>query len=115
MWANSGKVFCQSNGAALSPQSVSKRFCAIVAAQDLPLIRLHGPRHGAASLMLAAGVDMKVVQETLGHSSIVLTSNTYTGVYPDVAQAAAEAAARGSWLVHNETRPKCRGSPTRYR
>ncbi len=43
--------------------------------------------------MLAAGVSMKTVQETLGHSSLVLTANTYTSVYPEVATAAAEAAA----------------------
>jgi site-specific recombinase XerD len=43
--------------------------------------------------MLAGGVSMKTVQETLGHSSLVLTANTYTSVYPEVATAAAEAAA----------------------
>ena len=37
---------------------------------------------------------MKTVQETLGHSSLVLTANTYTSVYPEVATAAAEAAVR---------------------
>ena len=87
------KVFCQANGAPLSPSAVSKRFRALVAEQDLPPIRLHDLRHGAASLLLAAGVSMKVVQETLGHSSVVLTANTYTSVYPDVAREAAEAAA----------------------
>jgi integrase len=64
----------------------------LVAAADLPPIRLHDLRHGAASLT-AAGVDLKVVQETLGHSSITLTSDTYTSVYPAVAAAAADAAA----------------------
>jgi integrase len=59
----------------------------------LPPIRLHDLRHGAASLMLAAGVDMKVVQETLGHSNVALTANTYTSIYPDLATAAAEATA----------------------
>jgi site-specific recombinase XerD len=44
--------------------------------------------------MLAAGVSMKTVQETLGHSNIALTANTYTSVYPEVATAAAEATAR---------------------
>ncbi len=39
------------------------------------LIGVHGG-DGAASLMLAAGVDRKVVQETLGHSSITITSDT---------------------------------------
>ncbi|MEV4365968.1 hypothetical protein AB0J71_02785 [Nonomuraea sp. NPDC049637] len=44
----------------------------------------------AASLMLAAGVDMKVVQETLGHTSSAFTADTHTSVYPQVATAAAE-------------------------
>ncbi|MFI9593775.1 tyrosine-type recombinase/integrase [Nonomuraea sp. NPDC052265] len=48
----------------------------------LPPIRLHDLRHGAASLMLAAGVEMKVVQETLGHTSSAFTADTYTSVYP---------------------------------
>ncbi|MFI7227437.1 tyrosine-type recombinase/integrase [Nonomuraea angiospora] len=56
----------------------------------LPPIWLHDLRHGAASLMLAAGVEMKVVQETLGHTSSAFTADTYTSVYPQVATAAAE-------------------------
>jgi integrase len=56
----------------------------------LPPIRLHDLRHGAASLALSAGVELKVVQELLGHSSIVLTADTYTSVLPDAAHAAAE-------------------------
>lgn len=47
----------------------------------------------AASLMLAASVPMKVAQETLGYSSIGLTTDTYTSMYPQVAIEAAEAAA----------------------
>ncbi|WP_312024966.1 tyrosine-type recombinase/integrase [Kibdelosporangium aridum] len=59
-----------------------------------PPVRLHDLRHGAATLALAAGADMKIVQEMLGHSSITITSDTYTSVLPQVAQDAAEAAAR---------------------
>ena len=40
---------------------------------------------------LAAGVPMKVVSELLGHSSMVITADTYTSVLPEVASAAAEA------------------------
>lgn len=43
--------------------------------------------------MLAAGVDLKVVQETLGHVSSTFTRDTYTSVYPEVARAAAESTA----------------------
>jgi hypothetical protein len=39
-------------------------------------------------------VDLKVVQDQLGHSSIVLTADTYVTVVPEVAHAAAEAVAR---------------------
>jgi hypothetical protein len=86
-------VFTRENGEPLHPASITDRFHELVTAVDLPPARLHDLRHGAASLMLAAGVDLKVVQETLGHSSLILTSDTYTSVYPAVAAAAADAAA----------------------
>jgi integrase len=83
-WVESGKVFTRDNGEALDPNTVSDRLERLILEADLPPIRLHDLRHGAASLMLAAGVDMKVVQETLGHSSLVLTANTYTYTYTSV-------------------------------
>jgi hypothetical protein len=55
-----------------------------------PPIRLHDLRHGAATLALAAGVDMKLVQHMLRHASITTTSDIYTTVLPEVARAAAE-------------------------
>ena len=44
----------------------------------LPPIRLHDLRHGAATLALASHTDLKVIQQMLGHSSIVTTADTYT-------------------------------------
>ena len=76
----------------------------------LPPVRLHDLRHGAATLALAAKVDLKVVQDMLGHSSIVLTADTYTSVLPDVARKAAEDVAtriiRAGCLVPGTTRPR---------
>ncbi|HEY0501773.1 MAG TPA: tyrosine-type recombinase/integrase, partial [Kutzneria sp.] len=60
----------------------------------LPPVRLHDLRHGAASLAHCAGVDLKTVQAQLGHSSIVLTADTYTSVLTDLLAYAAEATAR---------------------
>ena len=37
---------------------------------------LHGLRHGAASLMLAAGTDIALVLKRLGHSSVSITADT---------------------------------------
>ncbi|MGW7483223.1 tyrosine-type recombinase/integrase [Nonomuraea muscovyensis] len=59
----------------------------------LPPVRLHDLRHGAATIFLAAGHDMKVVQETLGLSSITIASDAYTSVLPDLARKSAEDAA----------------------
>lgn len=92
-WVDSGRVFTREDGSELHPASITDRFQAISASVNLPPIRLHDLRHGAASLMLAAGVDMKIVSETLGHSSLGITADTYTSVFPEVAAAAAEATA----------------------
>ncbi|GAA0284558.1 tyrosine-type recombinase/integrase [Actinomadura nitritigenes] len=59
----------------------------------LPPIRLHDLRHGAATLSLTAGVDMKVVSETLGHARSAFTADVYASVVPQVFKAAAEASA----------------------
>jgi integrase len=61
---------------------VTHTFRRLTAEADLPPIRLHDLRHGAASLSLAAGNELKTVQAMLGHSSIVLTADTYTSVCP---------------------------------
>ena len=38
---------------------------------------LHDLRHTQAILMLAAGVDLKVIQKRLGHRDFATTANTY--------------------------------------
>lgn len=89
-WADTNKVFTREDGSALHPASITDRFHELAEACGLPPIRLHDLRHGAASLMLAAGVPMKIVSETLGHSTTALSADTYSSVFPEVAAAAAE-------------------------
>ncbi len=57
-------------------------FRKVVAASDLPRIRLHDLRHTHATLMLQAGVPVKVVADRLGHADISMTLNTYAHVLP---------------------------------
>ncbi|MGI5204724.1 tyrosine-type recombinase/integrase [Spirillospora sp. CA-108201] len=87
---DSGYVFTNPSGDPLGPDRLSCIFRALIAEHGLLPIRLHDLRHGAAMLALAAGVELKVVQDMLGHSSIVLTADTYTSVLPEVAHRAAE-------------------------
>ena len=90
-WHNTGFVFTDIDGAGLHPDVATDTFQRIARGAGLPPIRLHDLRHTSASLALAAGVPMKVVSELLGHSSTVITADTYTSVLPEVATAAAEA------------------------
>jgi integrase len=92
-WAGTGLVFTHEDGSPLHPATVSNRFRRLAFEAGLPPVSLHSLRHGAATYALAAGVDVKVVQQRLGHSTSALTRDTYTSVLPDVAHAAAEAAA----------------------
>lgn len=54
-----GLVFALPNGDPLRPDRVTKDFDAHAAAAGLPRIRLHELRHGACSLLLAAGVPSR--------------------------------------------------------
>jgi integrase len=90
----SGFIFTRVDGQPLAPEYLYRRFVKLTAEHGLPPIRLHDLRHGAASLALQAGVDLKVVSDQLGHSSIVLTADTYVSVLPALAMKAAEATAR---------------------
>lgn len=66
----------------------------LVTASGLPPIRLHDLRHGAATLMLAADIDIKIVSDTLGHSDTRITRDIYQSVLPKVGKSAAEATAK---------------------
>ncbi|MCM2579522.1 site-specific integrase [Streptomyces meridianus] len=92
-WMDTGKVFVQEDGSWLHPETVSDAFRRLCAAADLPPINLRDLRHGAATLMHAGGGDLHAIKETLRHSTITLTSDTYTSLLPEVDQAIAERAA----------------------
>lgn len=58
-WVDSGLVFTTPTGQAVHPAEVTDHFQHLARQAGLPPIRLHNLRHGAATLALAAGVDMK--------------------------------------------------------
>ena len=59
------------------------RKCGIVNENGVPKYGLHSFRHFYASWLADAGYDPKHVQEFMGHSSIRLTLDTYSHLFPD--------------------------------
>lgn len=89
-WQEHDVVFCNEIGLHLDGTSVTRyQFRPLLVKAGLPRRRFHDLRHTAATLMLLGNVPPKVVSETLGHSTIAITLDTYSHVLPDMqAQAA---------------------------
>ena len=60
-WSDDGFVFADQLGRPLYPDLLSERFAALTTVAGLRRIRLHDLRHTTASLLIAAGVPVKVV------------------------------------------------------
>ena len=88
-WNDCGLVFTTEAGAPLDGCNINRAFKAILRRAGLPAIRYHDLRHTAATLLLAQGVDPRTIMETLGHSQISLTLNTYAHVVPVLQKKAA--------------------------
>jgi integrase len=88
-WQDGGFVLTSEVGTPLEPRNVTRQFKALLTAAKLPDMRLHDLRHSCATLLLAQGVNPRVVMETLGHSQVSLTLNTYSHVLPALQRDAA--------------------------
>lgn len=67
-------------GNLIKPNYVSDHYQVVLRQNNMRKIRFHDLRHSCASLLLANGVQMKLIQEWLGHSDIGTTSNIYSHV-----------------------------------
>lgn len=74
-------LFCKPTGDPLQPQRVSESIKWYLRKFGLGHLRpLHDDRHANADLMLQAGIDLKVISDHHGHSTIKITADTYTAV-----------------------------------
>lgn len=92
-WQDTGRAFTREDGSDVPPQWLSTRFATLAYRAGLPPVRFHDLRHGAASLCKAAGQDSKHISALLGHSRSSFTDDIYVLLFPEVAKAAADAAA----------------------
>jgi len=85
-------ICARMDGEPLQPQSLTHEFPRFLPrlGPDFPKVRFHDLRHSSATIALAAGVDLKLVSERLGHATIAVTADLY--LHPD--QTMHEAAAQ---------------------
>lgn len=81
-WHDGDWVFTTGDGKPLDPRNFLGDWHALLGSVGLEPRPLHHARHGAASLMLSQGVPLKIVQETLGHSTVSLTVDLYGHLMP---------------------------------
>jgi integrase len=77
-----GLLFTTSSAKPINPRFLIKKFKEAIEVAGLPEIRFHDLRHTHSTLLLQAGVNPRLVQDRLGHSSITLTMDTYSHVLP---------------------------------
>jgi integrase len=82
-------VFTRPDGRWILPCKASQAFRRISERAGLPQIRLHDLRHTHATLLLASGVNPKVISERLGHQGISITLDIYGHVLPTMGREAA--------------------------
>jgi len=75
-----GLVFVTEAGRPISAGWLSHRWPKIAVRAGLAGVTFHDLRHGQASLLVAAGVHPRVVQERLGHATVAMSMDVYSHV-----------------------------------
>jgi integrase len=88
-WWDSGRALTREDGSALRAGHVSEHMEVLIARAALPPVRFHDLRHGAATMLIAAGQPVKVVSDILGHSTSAFTMDVYAVVADELAAAVA--------------------------
>jgi len=87
---SSSYVFPRASGQRRDSKADWNEWQLLLARCGLERMRVHDARHTTPTLLLELGVPARVVQEILGHSTILLTMNTYTHVHDPSLRSALE-------------------------
>lgn len=91
VWEKHDLIFCCRLGTPHGLRILTYRYYRpILTKAELPQIRLYDLRHTHATLLLIAEENPKIVAERLGHSSVVLTLDTYSHVLPTMQKSSIE-------------------------
>ncbi|MBQ6432028.1 MAG: site-specific integrase [Oscillospiraceae bacterium] len=89
-WTETGLVFTGPFGGYLSHRTVYDCFKRLVVKIGAPEARVHDLRHTYAVVCLESGVDIKTLQENLGHATVTFTLDVYGHVSQKMRQQSAE-------------------------
>jgi integrase len=87
-WTETGLVFTTPTGKLVDPRSVLRVVQDAAKRLGMAGVGLHTLPHSAATAWLQAGVHIKCVSDSLGHSSVAITGDVYGHVSDDTARAA---------------------------
>ena len=84
-WSNpDGLVFTNELGRYVSNKTLYNRFKRLMQANSFDELRFHSLRHTFATRLCESGVNIKVIQETLGHKDISTTMDVYAEATKDL-------------------------------
>lgn len=85
-----GLIFCSTIGGKLDPRRLYEVHCKALTAAEMRHIPFHNLRHSVCTLLLKKGVDIKTIQELLGHADSRTTLNDYGFVLDEMKAACAD-------------------------
>lgn len=77
---NDGFIFLTETGELINDSNISRAWKRLLTRCEVKYIKFHALRHTYATKQFEAGIPLKTVSSLLGHSTIEITSNTYTHV-----------------------------------
>ena len=89
-WIETNRLFVQSNGAPMHPDTITKWFRQFLEDKNLPHITFHGLRHTHATLLISQGLDVRTVSNRLGHAQTSTTLNIYAHAFAKMDREASE-------------------------
>jgi integrase len=95
-WQDWDLVFCSPSGAPIDPRDDWEDWRSLLAAAGVREARVHDARHTAGTLLLEQGIDVRVVQQILGHSQLSQTQRC-THVTAELTRHAADQIGEALW------------------
>ncbi|MEV4805132.1 site-specific integrase [Nonomuraea sp. NPDC049421] len=81
-WEDHDLVFATKHGKSIERTEDWKRWKAVLKQAGVRDVRVHDARHTAATLLIEQGVNIRVVQQVLGHTRVTTTERTPTYPHP---------------------------------